>query len=680
MSTFSSPRVGVEDKRVRRRRRTRRRRQLFWRTVRRVVLLAAFVVVVVAVIALVPTVSAGLDARAQVADLRSKAATLRQNPSADLLDAVDRDTVHLLDDIKTLQSSWSFWEKPALFVSGIDPSVHRQVTQVSPLLRYASLVANAGHTLGGPLRGLLAPGSRITTASAPRLVADLAAARPALARARALLLDAGRVRGAIAVDGLPSPVADGLTVLDGIVPSAPQVLEALSAAPTALGADGPRNYLIAPQNTADLRATGGFIGTVAVLHVDRGRLRLTAAETSYNVDKSGRPNVDPPLPLSVHELTAWYFRDANWSADFPTSAALLDVFYQSGTGRHVDGVIAFNSTLLRQILLVTGPVAVPGYSGVTLTPDNAYDELNYRVNAVSNPTQGGKAFAVAAYGAVFARLLTLPSLGGKPALDLVRAGASTRDIQLYSNDAAVESAIARGGVDGGVAPTARDYLYVVDTNTTANKINPLVRQSVAYSAVIGADRAIAATLTLTYTNSADKGNTPSYNYTRAPLYADFVRVFVPAGSTLIDTGTTGLDELWPTYTVHRKTQFSGWFSLGSHASRTITLRYRIPATSDAGNQYHLLVQHQSGAPAAPLRIDVSTAPGVRLGDDQTGPTVRVATTLGADVVVQRSLSGGVPHPHPIDYGLTEPVIPGSQPEQWVTVPTGRIDALTLVSL
>lgn len=678
MTAFTPPRAGVEGPRVRRRRRTsRRRRQLFWRTVRRLVLLAVLLIVVAAIVALVPAVSAGLDARGQLSELQTKAAALRQAPSAALLDAVEQDDARLLADIQTLQSSWAFWQRPALFVSGIDPSIHGQLLQVAPLLRYGALVGRAAHTLGGPLQPLLARGAHATTASAPALVADLAAARPALRQARSLLLAARQARGAVTVDGLPSQIVSGLALLDGVVPSAPQTLAALDALPTALGADGPRDYLIVPQNTADLRASGGFVGTVAVLHVDHGRVHLTAAESSYDVDKSGRPNVDPPLPLSVHELSAWFFRDVNWSADFPTTAALLEVFYQLGTGKHVDGVIAFNSSLLRQIVQVTGPVAVPGYSGATLTPDNAYDELNYRVNGV-DPTQGGKAFAVAAYGAVFERLLALPSLGGKPALDLVRAGVvGSRDIQLYSDDDAVEKAIVVGGADGAIAPTAQDYLYVVDTNTTANKINPLVKQSLSYNAVIGAKRDIVATVTISYTNTADKANTPVYN--GRPTYADFVRVFVPAGSTLINTGTTGLDELWPTYTVHRKAQFSGWFRLASHASRTITLRYRVPANSAAGAQYHLLVQHQSGAPAAELRIDVSAAPGVSLGDDQTGPTVHLATTLEPDVVVQRTLSGGEPAPIPIDYGVTEPVIPGSQPEQWVTVPTGRLAVETPVT-
>ncbi len=660
-----------------RRRRTahgrRRHRQRIIRRIRRVVallVLAMVVAVAAAIVSLLPVASAALDARTQLSAVQAETASLRQDPSPAALDALDRHDALLMADLRTIGSAWSFWQWPALFVSGVNGRLHGQLAQVAPLLRYGLLVGEAGHALAGPLRPLLAlrQAGQAAVAS-PALVADLALARPALSQARALVAQALLARRDVTAGDLPAQVSGPLGTLDGLLPGLPGALDTLGALPAALGADGPRDYLIVPQNTADLRASGGFIGTVAVLRVDRGRVRLISNESSYDVDQVGRPNVDPPLPLSIHELSAWYFRDANWSADFPTTAALLQVFYESGTGRHVDGAIAFNSTLLSGLIGVTGPVPVPGY-GETLTPANAYDRLNYLVNA---PGQRGKPFAAAAYAAVFARLLALPSLGGSAALDLARAGIRARDLQLYASDPAVERAITAMGADGAISPTRGDYLYVVDTNTSADKINPLVRQGISYQAVIGADRAIAATVTITYANGADAGNTPAYNGT--PDYADFVRVFVPAGSTLLNPTTTGLDEPWPTYTVHGKTQFSGWFALPSHASRTITLRYRIPANAAAGNAYHLLVQRQSGALALPLRIDVSATPGIRLGNARTGPGIHEATTLASDVAVDRPLGGGQPRLVRLDYGPAEPVIPGSQPEQWVTVPSGRVGVL-----
>src|SRR6478752_6272351 len=40
--------------------------------------------------------------------------------------------------------------------------------------------------------------------------------------------------------------------------------------PAMLGADGPRSYLLVAQNPAELRATGGLIGSVALIRADHG--------------------------------------------------------------------------------------------------------------------------------------------------------------------------------------------------------------------------------------------------------------------------------------------------------------------------------------------------------------------------------------------------------------------------
>jgi hypothetical protein len=374
-----------------------------------------------------------------------------------------------------------------------------------------------------------------------------------------------------------------------------------------------------------------------------------------------RPNVDPPLPIGVHGWVAWYFRDANWSADFPTTARLLEIFYQLGTHQHVDGVIAFDSLMLPDLLNVTGPVSVPGYHE-TLTAGNAFQRIDYQVNVLGSPN---KAFAVAAYKATFARLHTLSGRQAAAALAFAADKVRTRDLLLYANDPTVEKAIVRAGAGGAINPTTGDYLYVVDTNTSTNKVNQLVREQISYHALIQPDRSILATTTVRYTNDADRQNLPRQN--GEPFYSDFVRLYVPAGSTLL--ATSGLDERWLTYTVHNKTQFSGYFTLPSHRSRTLTFRYRIPANVDPGRSYSLLIQKQPGTAATPLQITVSAAPGVHLGSSG----VHLTTALSGDVTLRAPLAGGIPHLQRLVLGPAEPpVVPGSHPEPWVTVPTRSV--------
>jgi hypothetical protein len=656
-------------------RRVRRRRKRRRHVRRRLALLAIGLLgaLAVAIWTALPAIRAVRDARAQVRAIMDVAGELRRTSSPAALETLDAHDVRLIDDIRTVRKTWNIWRGPALLASQVVPGVHRQLEQVNPLLEYGGSLAQAGHLLSGALAPLLASQhgglSRalasqhggLSRASGPALLARVAAARVTLRTAGSLLERAERARGHITLAELPSTGQEGLRRLDPLLPRVPPLLDALPLLPRALGADGPRDYLVVPQNSQDLRASGGFIGTVAVLHVDHGHAQLINAEDSYSVDRMSRPNVDPPLPIGVHGWVAWYFRDANWSADFPTTARLLEIFYQLGTHRHVDGVIAFDSLLLSDLLNVTGPVSVPGYHE-TLTAGNAFERVDYHVNVLHSPN---KAFAVAAYKAAFARLHTLSGRQAAAALAFAADKVRTHDLLLYANDPTVEKAIVRAGAGGAINPTVGDYLYVVDTNTSMNKVNQLVRERISYHATIQLDRSILATTTLRYTNDADRPNLPRQN--GKPFYSDFVRLFVPAGSTLL--ATSGLDERWPTYPVHDKTQLSGYFTLPSHRSRTLTFRYRVPANVDPGRSYSLLIQKQPGTGATPLQIRVSAAPGLHVGNSG----VRLRTVLSGDVPLRAPLAGGTPHLQRLAPGPAEPpVVPGSHPEPWVSVPTRSV--------
>lgn len=196
-------------------------------------------------------------------------------------------------------------------------------------------------------------------------------AAEALAEARAILEEEDpssfvqRFRGPFR--DLQEQVYDGAATLE----SAAVATEIL---PEALGADGPRSYLLVFQNNAELRATGGLPGAMAVVRAEDGQLTLgrQASASSFGERSS------PVLPLSAGEKKIWgnivgtYAQNANFSPDWPRAADLLRARWEETYPERFDGVVTLDTVAVSYLLGVTGPVQVAGYD---ISAESAVDVL-----------------------------------------------------------------------------------------------------------------------------------------------------------------------------------------------------------------------------------------------------------------------------------------------------------------
>ncbi len=88
-----------------------------------------------------------------------------------------------------------------------------------------------------------------------------------------------------------------------------------------LGQHMDKRYMLVFQNNSERRASGGFIGSFAIVDIRRGQvMKLTVPKGgSYDTEAGLSKLVVSPEPL--HLLNPrWHFWDANWWAGWPTSA------------------------------------------------------------------------------------------------------------------------------------------------------------------------------------------------------------------------------------------------------------------------------------------------------------------------------------------------------------------------
>lgn len=445
------------------------------------------------------------------------------------------------------------------------------------------------------------------------LLARVAAGHSNFDRSCSSLRDAQQTRRSL--QGFSSDaVTSRLHTFDRQLPRLLGLCRGLALLPELLGYRHPATYLVAYQDPAFLRPTGGFIGSVGLITVRDGKVEQRFLGTGINDNLS----VPPPEPVALYNREpAWLLRDANWSPDFPTSADLERYFFKLDLGWQAPGLIDLTPQAAADIASATGPIYVPEYRR-WVNGGNIVGLADYYVHyAAGNRPDlrsdtARKQFLPIVARHLFARLESLSADQLVRLVDNLSNAIDHRDILMNSTRPAEQALVRLIGADGEVNRSTSDYLYVVDTNLSYNRINPLVHLQTSYRVQILPTRWLQADLTLRFRDSA-RGPAASdwYGPGAGKLggpndYADFVRVYVPAGGALV--GQSGWTQPWTPGLAYGKMMFCGYVIVRSGETRTLHLRYVVPPNVFAwsgGNRYRLVVQHQPGSGVDRLTVAVS---------------------------------------------------------------------------
>jgi hypothetical protein len=260
--------------------------------------------------------------------------------------------------------------------------------------------------------------------------------------------------------------------------------------PTALGLDESKSYLLVFQNLAEERATGGIMGSWAVVKVENGVLTLTDAGVNDVFD--GLTSTWQSTPDDVRELYGADLaehQNVNLSPDFPTGAQLMSGLWQQHSGRAADGIISVTPVALAGALKVTGPVQVPG--GPPLTAKNAVDVLQAQVYATFTDNNARGAYLGLVTGAVFAKVLeegvSTPKMWREFAT-LAQDG----QVLAWFADPRLQDLVADMPVGGALRSPEDGYIGLYLTNIDASKLGQYTHLSLASGCASGSPRVSAA--------------------------------------------------------------------------------------------------------------------------------------------------------------------------------------------
>jgi hypothetical protein len=298
-----------------------------------------------------------------------------------------------------------------------------------------------------------------------------------------------------------------------------------------LGDESEKRYLVVFQNPGELRPTGGFIGSLALLDIDRGKITNMEIPGGgpYDFQGSLKEKISAPEPLRLINAR-FELQDANWFPDFPTSAEKIKWFYEHGGGPTVDGVIAVNADLVAELLGIFGPIDMPEY-GKTLSQENFIEELQKAVEVEYDKKENKpkKIIADMAPRLVEKILASDSKQFGKILAVLVKA-LGEKNILLYSVYPEVLHEFEKLGWAGEIKNVSgdSDYLMTVHTNIGGGKTDRVISEEDRLEVKISEDGSIINKLTIKRMHAGVKGE--PFTGVRN---VDYLRVYVPTGSKLI---------------------------------------------------------------------------------------------------------------------------------------------------
>lgn len=263
----------------------------------------------------------------------------------------------------------------------------------------------------------------------------------------------------------------------------PQALSFIEEIRQALGKNdsSPHTALIIFQNDSELRPSGGFMGSYAVITGSSGVIRSFKLGTDiYTLDKNLTEDIAPPPELETISPT-WAFRDSNVGAGFlPEIAPTVADFYSKEAGVTPDFLVFTNLAMLQNLLSITGPVTLPGTT-TQLDHDSVgtalatYIEKDYWTTDANVAADAPKSIIGELIPVLLGKLRQTPhALQKIPGY--VGQAVATKSLQMWSSNDGLESAVTN--LFPSDTPPSGDWIKIVNTNLGGKKSSSNVSQDV----------------------------------------------------------------------------------------------------------------------------------------------------------------------------------------------------------
>ena len=308
-----------------------------------------------------------------------------------------------------------------------------------------------------------------------------------------------------------------------------------------------QTYLVLLQNSMELRPTGGFIGSVALVTFIDGKVTNIEVQDVYTADGQLKGHVDPPLPIrEILGQEHWYLRDSNWDPNFMRSGTQAAWFYEKEMGVAVDGVVGISVPFITKLLEATGPLELTEYND-RISSTNFFAKSLFYTQADFFPgSTQKKDFLGSLTTALVSRITTDRTISMGKLITVISDALDAKDIQFYVPNKDVSLILENWGWSGGIgstgcvqiekdAPCTTEHIEVVEANLGVNKVNYFITRE-AESEV-----SVSETGTITHSLSYSIVNNSSDRLLEGGgVYRSYIRLYYPQLTNLSSIEVDGI--------------------------------------------------------------------------------------------------------------------------------------------
>ena len=421
-------------------------------------------------------------------------------------------------------------------------------------------------------------------------------------------LTPGRVQTAVTdAEAALSPVVEGLR----------QGQDGARLVAGLLGADGPRRVLVALQNNAELRGTGGYVSSFATGQIDDGRLELQPFRDVTEVsDPVGRTRPVPAPPEYVEDFgpfladtTLW--REWTMSPDVPDAASVTANVAGLLLGERPDVVLLLDVPALAAIVaLADRDVVLP--DGLTIGPEQLTEALLVDTYARAGTDEADQAARRAALRAGAGQAVTdilTDDIAPLAVVQELGRLAGGRHLAVWSARDDEQRQLVSLGLAGSADPQGDDLSLVSVNNLNANKLDYYIDRAVQIEATVAPD-SVDIVQRVTLTNRAPSELVPYVAGVDTPgTVVERVELSVSPDArfrSLLRDGKQTTGDVRPGA---ERTRVHTFVTLPRGEQVSVELRYSVPVT---GGRYRLRLLPQALARDASLDVVVRAGDGLEL--------------------------------------------------------------------